>query len=124
MFFNGTDHIHQAMRKLVELFDQNKIEYVIVGGMAVNAHKYVRTTGDVDFLVRPEGLTAIRQLVTEGLLASITGRSRRFIEPTTGVQFDVLVAGMFPGSGKPGPIAFPEPSETSEPGHIISFWWD
>jgi hypothetical protein len=114
MFFDGTDKIHQAMRKLVELFEQHRVEYAIVGGMAVNAHRHSRTTGDVDFLVRAEGLLTIRQLVSQGLLSSVAGRSRRFIEPTTGVQVDILVMGLFPGSGKPGPIAFPDPATVSE----------
>lgn len=109
MFFHGSDHIHQAMRNVVELFNQYKIDYVIVGGMAVNAHHHARTTGDVDFLVRPDGLAAVRQLVSQGVLQPVTGRSRRFIEPKTNVQLDVLVAGLFPGSGKPGPIPFPDP---------------
>jgi hypothetical protein len=110
MFFNGTDHVHQAMRRLAELFEQHNIAFAIMGGMAVNAHRHARTTGDVDFLVRAEGLTAIRQLVEQGVLQAVPGRTRRFVEPTTEVTFDVLVAGLYPGSGKPGPIAFPEPT--------------
>src|SRR5437773_8773864 len=97
MFFDGTDRIHQAMRKLADLFEQQKIEYAIVGGMAVNAHRHARTTGDVDFLIRPEGLKQIRDLVTEGVLVADKSRPRRFIEPTTGVQFYVLLTGAFPG---------------------------
>jgi hypothetical protein len=27
---------------------------------------------------------------------------------------DILVTGLFPGSGKPGPVAFPNPAEVSE----------
>lgn len=109
MFFNGTDHIHQAMRNVVELFKQHDIAYVIACGMAVNAHRYIRTTGDVDFLVRPEGLVKIRELAAQGVVKPVAGRSRRFIEPHTNVQFDLLVTGLFPGNGKPGPIAFPDP---------------
>jgi hypothetical protein len=108
-FFDGTDRIHQAMRRVVDLFNANQIAYAIVGGMAVNAHHHARTTQDVDFLVRAEALTVIRRLVGQGLLQSEAGRSRRFLEPSTGVQFDVLISGRFPGNGDPGPIAFPDP---------------
>lgn len=114
MFFDGTDRIHQAMRKLAVIFEQRKIDYVIVGGMAVNAHRYIRTTGDVDFLVRPEGLLAIQQLVSEGLLNAVPGRTRRFTEPETHVQVDLLVTGFFPGSGKPGPISYPQPDGVAQ----------
>src|SRR3954462_14371319 len=98
------------MRKVAELFAEHRIDYAIVGGMAVNAHGYVRTTDDVDFLVRAEGLGAIRELATKGVFKTVTGRPRRFTESTTGVQFDVLVTGLFPGSGQSGPIAYPDPS--------------
>jgi hypothetical protein len=114
MFFDGTDRVHRAMRKVVDIFEQQQIEYVIVGGMAVNAHRHQRTTGDVDILVRPEGLAKVRDLVATGTFSSVAGRSRRFIEPSEGVQFDLLVTGLFPGSGKPGPIPFPDPTVVAQ----------
>jgi hypothetical protein len=110
MFFDGTDRVHQAMRTLAALFEHHKIAYAIMGGMAVNAHRHARTTGDVDFLVPAEGLSAIRQLAAQGVLEAVPGRTRRFVELQTGVTFDVLITGHYPGSGKPGPIAFPEPT--------------
>jgi len=114
MFFEGSDRVHQAMRKVAQVFEQNQISYAIAGGMAVNAHRHARTTDDVDFLIGAEGLAAVRALASKGVFNPVAGRSRRFIEPTTGVQFDVLVTGLFPGSGKPGPIAFPDPTRVSE----------
>lgn len=114
MFFDGTDRVHRAMRRVVELFDERGIEYAIIGGMAVNAHGHHRTTQDVDFLVRPESLVVIRSLVAQGLLRGDPARARRFFEPTTDVRFDVLTAGSFPGSGDPGPIAFPDPTTASD----------
>src|SRR5438067_1013246 len=114
MFFDGTDRVHQAMRKVAELFEQNKIDYAIVGGMAVNAHRHARTTADVDVLLRPEGLAFVRKLAAQGLLNPTAHRSRRFTEPSTGVQLDVLVTGSFPGSGKPGPIPFPDPNAVAQ----------
>ncbi len=114
MFFDGTDRVHQAMRRIVELFQQHQIAYAIIGGMAVNAHRHSRTTQDVDFLVRPESLSIIRSLAAQGVFRADPARGRRFFEPVTGVRFDVLVTGSFPGSGDAGPIAFPDPSAASE----------
>ncbi len=114
MFFEGTDRVHRAMRTVAAVFEENKIAYAIVGGMAVNAHRYVRTTGDVDFLVRAESLSIIRQLAAAGVFNAAPGRSRRFVEPATGIHFDVLVTGMFPGSGRAGPIAFPDPASVGQ----------
>jgi hypothetical protein len=114
MFFDASDRIHQAMRRIVELFAQHGIDYAIIGGMAVNAHRHARTTQDVDFLVRSSALPLLRQLASQGVLRPDPGRARRFFEPATGVRFDVLVEGAFPGSGQPGPIAFPDPLTASE----------
>jgi hypothetical protein len=114
MFFEGTDRVHQAMRTVGGVLQQHQIVYAIVGGMAVNAHRHVRTTDDVGFLVRTEALATIRHLAAQGVFGAVAGRPRRFIELLTGVHFDILVTGMFPGSGKPGPIAFPDPASVAE----------
>lgn len=114
MFFDGTDRVHQAMRHIVDLFNEHAIPYAIVGGMAVNAHHHRRTTQDVDLLVRPDALPVIRGLVDGGRLRGEPGRPRRFYEPKTGVRFDVLMTGSFPGSGEAGPVAFPDPLAVSE----------
>ena len=42
------------------------------------------------------------------------GRPRRFLDRTTGLTFDFLVTGMFPGSGRPGPIAYPDPADVRQ----------
>ena len=41
-------------------------------------------------------------------------RARRFLDRKNNVHLDVLVTGFFPGAGKPGPIAYPDPSQVSE----------
>jgi hypothetical protein len=113
MFFDGTDRVHQAMRAVADILEKNRIPYAILGGMAVNAHRHVRTTGDVDFLVTAESLSRIRDLAAQGVFAAVPGRPRRFIHPGTSIHFDVLVTGLFPGNGRPGPIAFPDPESVS-----------
>lgn len=54
-FFEGTDKVHQTMRRVAHALNAAGIPFVIVGGMAVNAHEHERTTRDVDFLVTTEG---------------------------------------------------------------------
>jgi hypothetical protein len=84
-----------------------------VGGMAVNAHGHQRTTGDVDFLLTSASFNAFIRLVDSGEFSRITGRPRRFLDPVTGITFDFVVTGMFPGSGKPGPVAYPDPLDVA-----------
>ena len=54
---------------LLRLFRAEHVEYVVVGGYAVIAHGFVRTTGDIDILVRPTPTNAqrvVRALVRYG----------------------------------------------------------
>ena len=45
--------IQQDFRDLLELFNSNKIEYIIVGGYALAFHGAPRYTGDIDIYVKP-----------------------------------------------------------------------
>src|SRR5215210_5329827 len=65
MFFDGTDRVHQTMRRIVSEFDKLGITYAIVGGMAVNAHRHERTTKDVDFLLTADDFIAMQQRIDE-----------------------------------------------------------
>ena len=114
MFFQGNDAVHQTMRRVAAALDRENIPYAIVGGMAVNAHKYQRTTADVDFLLNVAGFSALKQLVVNGEFSVVPGRPRRFLDSTTGIAFDILVTGRFPGSGAPGPVVYPDPTAVSE----------
>ena len=114
MFFEGDDRVHQGMRRIAACMEAAGIRYAIVGGMAVNAHHHHRTTKDVDFLLTADGFAAFKSLLDASDFATVQGRSRRFVDRATGVTFDILVAGAFPGSGEPGPIAFPDPASVAQ----------
>jgi hypothetical protein len=102
------------MRRVAAALDAAGITYAIVGGMAVNAHRHERTTGDVDFLMTSAGIAAFLRLIGTGDFERVPGRPRRFLDRSTGITFDILVTGLFPGRGNPGPIAFPDPSDVME----------
>jgi len=114
MFFQGKDEIHKALRRLVKRLDKAGIAYALMGGMAVNAHKYQRTTGDVDVLLTPEGLAEFQKRYLGKNYRLKEGHKRRFIDRANNIQIDCLVTGLFPGSGKPGPIAYPDPDDVRE----------
>ena len=50
------------MRELLRLFEEHGVEYVLVGGFAVNYYGYVRATQDIDFLVYPSRENSQRTL--------------------------------------------------------------
>jgi len=41
------------MAELLSLFEKHEVEYVLVGGYAVNYYGYIRSTQDIDLLVNP-----------------------------------------------------------------------
>lgn len=114
MFFRGRGREHQCMRRLARNLKKVGVPYAIMGGMAVNAHGAERTTRDVDVLLTSEGLERFQQVFVGSGYDRVAGRPRRFVDRRNGVAVDVLVTGRFPGSGRPGPIALPDPAEVSE----------
>jgi hypothetical protein len=113
-FFEKRSPQHQTMRRLARRLKTAGIPYAIMGAMPVNAHGAERTTSDVDVLLTPEGLDRFREKFVGKLYEPIEGRPRRFRERQSGVTVDFLVTGRYPGIGKPGPIAFPDPAAASE----------
>lgn len=51
------------MKDLLGLFQRHGVEYVLVGGFAVNYYGYVRTTQDIDLLVFPSADNAQRVMI-------------------------------------------------------------
>lgn len=108
-FFMGTDPVHRALQAITTRLEDLKIPYAVVGGMALVAHGYDRTTADVDILVTPVGLAdALRQLEGLGYVRPFKD-SKNLRDTSTGVRIEFLVSGNFPGDGKPKPVAFPDP---------------
>ncbi|HEY7313049.1 MAG TPA: hypothetical protein VH643_27045 [Gemmataceae bacterium] len=114
MFFAGKDEVHKTLRRIVKRLEKAGISYAVMGGMAVNAHKYQRTTGDVDLLLTQEGLEEFQKRYVSKNYVRKEGHTRRFIDRVNNIQVDCLVTGRFPGSGAPGPFAFPDPVDVAE----------
>ncbi len=114
MFFEGRGREHETLRRLVKRLDKAGISYAILGGMAVNAHHYERTTADVDILVTAEGLDEFRNRFVKKNYDIVPDRPRRFLDAVNHVGVDFLVTGRYPGTGAPGPIAFPDPAQVAQ----------
>lgn len=41
-------------REVLDAFNQSNVEYLVVGGYAVNFHGFNRTTGDIDLWIKPD----------------------------------------------------------------------
>ena len=54
--------VQKDFRELLALFNEHKVEYVIVGGYALAFHGAPRYTGDIDILIHPDTANAHRIL--------------------------------------------------------------
>lgn len=110
MFFMRKDPVHLALNAIVGHLDRLGIPYAIAGGMALVAQGYDRTTVDVDILVTAHSLDAIHAALNGlGYVPPFAG-SRNLRDVEHGVRIKFLVAGQYPGDGKPKPVSFPDPS--------------
>jgi hypothetical protein len=113
-FHRGTGKVHETVRQLATDLDRAKIDYALVGAMALNAHGYTRETVDVDVLIRPDGLERFRnELVGLGYRPAFESARNSFRNSQTRVAVEFLTTGEYPGDGKHKPVAFPDPSKVA-----------
>lgn len=105
----GLDEVHQALCRLTATLEEDGIPYAIAGAMAMNAHGYRRVTTDVDVLLTREGLAQLEEKHLGRGFERFAG-SKGMRDAQLGVSIDVLIAGDYPGDGKPKSVRFPDPS--------------
>jgi len=115
-FFMGEAKVHRALERLVRLLEDEGIPYAIVGAMALNGFGYHRVTEDVDVLLTAEGLAAFkRSHVGRGYVEKLPG-GRGLRDTENDVPVDVILAGEYPGDGRPKAVVFPDPAQAAERG--------
>lgn len=116
----GEAEVQKALEKLARTLDAQGIPYAIVGAMALNEFGYRRVTVDVDVLLTSEGLGAFKAAsLGRGYIEKFPG-SRSLRDTEYGVDVDVVLAGSYPGDGKPKPVAFPDPGAVAERGARVA----
>lgn len=109
-FFMADSPVHHALAKLIRELDDAQIPYAIVGAMALNEYGYRRTTVDVDVLLTADGLAALKaRCLGRGYVEKFPG-SKGLRDTENHVTIDILLAGDYPGDGKPKAVRFPDPS--------------
>jgi hypothetical protein len=113
-YFMGEGKLHSALGELCSDLDRRGIDYMVIGAVALLAHGYPRFTEDIDLVMTAEGLeTFHRELVGLGYTPAFSGARKRLRATRSNVPVEIIVAGEYPGDGKPKPISFPVPSEAS-----------
>ncbi|MBI2565481.1 MAG: hypothetical protein HYV63_00430 [Candidatus Schekmanbacteria bacterium] len=109
-FFEGKSAVQESLKMIAYRLRELGIDYAVVGGMALFSHGFRRFTEDVDILVTREGLKEIHhKLRGLGYRPPFEG-SKNLRDTQYGVKIEFLVAGEFPGDGKPKPVSFPDPA--------------
>lgn len=119
-FFMGESNVQRALERLSEVLAKLEIPYAVIGAMALNQWGYRRATVDVDILLSPDGLSRLKEAVLgRGYVEKFPG-SRGLRDAELGVTIDVVLAGEYPGDGKPKPVAFPDPKNAAVRGERVS----
>ncbi len=112
-FFNGMDSVFESLDEIATRLTKLGVPYAVLGGMALVAHGYRRTTEDIDILITGEGLKRIHDsLLGLGYRPLFEG-SKNVRDARTGVRIEFVLAGEYPGDGKPKPVAFPNPADVA-----------
>jgi hypothetical protein len=113
-FFRKESPIHGAARRIARALSEMKIPFAIAGALAANAHGHVRTTEDVDILIRPDDLREFKKRwLGKGWVEKFAG-SRGMRDAIHDVGIDVLLTGDYPGDGREKPVVFPDPAAAGE----------
>jgi hypothetical protein len=119
-FFMGEADVQQALIKIARLLRAEGIPYALVGAMALNEYGYRRVTVDIDLLLSREGLAAFKaKYLGRGYVEKFPG-SKGFRDVENGVTIDIVLAGDYPGDGKPKPVRFPDPERSAIVGEHLN----
>jgi hypothetical protein len=113
MYFERESAVHKTLEAIARRLAELGVPYAVADGLALFFHGYRRFTEGVVVLVTAKGLAEIhRRLEGLGYVRPFAG-SKNLRDTASGVRVEFLVAGDYPGDGRPKPAAFPEPDVVS-----------
>jgi hypothetical protein len=114
-FFKGQGMLNKTLQRVVADLTRAGIDHVVIGAVALNQHGYKRFTEDIDILVTKEGLNLFHdRFVGLGYRPAFAGAKKQFRTTDTNVKVEFVLAGDFPGDGKPKPVTFPHPEQYAQ----------
>jgi hypothetical protein len=112
-YFLGTSKIQKAATEIAQRLEALDIDYAIAGALCLAAHGVIRATEDVDILISREGLDRFKQEWLGRGYVTLRPGGKAVRDTVNGVKVDFLIAGDYPGDGKPKPVRFPDPGAAS-----------
>ena len=109
-FYNkNPSRLQKTLNNLTKNLDKIGIKYLLAGGFAVLLYGFRRFTEDIDIIVTNDDLKKIhKELIGLGYVEIFKG-SMGIRDVETGVKIEFVIAGEYPGDGKPKPVSFPKP---------------
>ena len=105
----GESKVQATLSRIARCLDDLGIDFALAGGLAVGARGHLRLTVDVDILITADGLARFKaRWLGRGYVERSPG-SRSVRDTETGVSIDFLIAGEYPGDGRPKSVRFPDP---------------
>ena len=105
--------LQKAAGEIARHLTEMGIDYAIAGALCLAAHGVSRATEDVDVLISREGLQRFKEAWLGRGYVDLRPGGKGVRDTANGVKVDFLLAGDFPGDGKPKPVSFPEPGAVS-----------
>jgi hypothetical protein len=119
MFFEKEGPVWETLRALDQRLHDVGIDYLVIGGLALNVYDYPRQTVDVDIVLRADEYERFKREYGESVYRRAQGAGRRFVDPDTEVTIDVLITGQLAGrTSKNQRVCFPDPSEAEIRGDL------
>jgi hypothetical protein len=111
LFFEGQGRVQRSLRRIARRLDELGIPYAVAGGMALFAHGHHRFTEYVDILLTRENIERVHEALDGCGWVRPFSKSKNLRDADTGVRIEFLVAGDYPGDGKPKAVQFPPPDK-------------
>lgn len=113
-YFMGEGTLQGTLAQVSSDLKRHGIDYMVTDAVALMAYGYPRFTEDIDLVMTSEGLEAFhRELIGLGYVPAFQGAKKRLRSAREGVTIEVILAGEYPGDGKPKPVSFPVPATSS-----------
>ena len=119
MFFDKAGPVWETLRDLEQRLREASIDYVVIGGLALNAYDYPRQTVDVDIVLTQVDYEKFKERFAGAVYQKRGDAPRRFVDQKTEVTIDVLIAGRLAGrTSKNQSVHFPDPAEAQVHGDL------
>ena len=83
-------NLYDELLALVDVLEQNQLEYALCGGLAVGILGHPRMTKDIDLLVRAEDVSSANMVPSSRIADAVISYKGKKIAPRSGILGKIL----------------------------------